>query len=85
MLLYLKLTGLLDLPALYRSEYIITRKQDYYLSLRRVTEKGDWKSWILYILDMVEDTATKGRKQIADIERLMTTMCERIQKELLPD
>jgi len=61
------------------------RKQDYYLSLRRVTEKGDWKSWILYMLDMVEDTATKGRKQIADIERLMRTMIERIQKELLPD
>jgi len=82
MLLYLKLTGLLDLPALYMSEYIIMRKQDYYLSLRRVTEKGDWKSWILYMLDMVEDTAIKGRKQIADIERLMRTMIERIQKEL---
>jgi len=81
-LLYLKLTGLLDIPALYMSEYIITHKQDYYLSLRRVTEKGDWKSWILYMLDMVEDTATKGRKQIASIERLMRTMSERIQKEL---
>jgi len=81
-LLYLKLTGLLDLPALYMSEYIITHKQDYYLSLRRVTEKGDWKSWIFYMLDMVEDTATKGRKQIASIERLMRTMSERIQKEL---
>ncbi|MBB5621690.1 Fic family protein [Pedobacter cryoconitis] len=81
-LLYLKLTGLLDLPALYMSEYIITHKQDYYLSLKRVTEKGDWKSWILYMLDMVEDTATKGRKQIASIERLMRTMSERIQKEL---
>ena len=81
-LLYLKLTGLLDLPALYMSEYIISHKQDYYLSLRRVTEKGDWKSWILYMLDMVEDTATKGRKQIASIERLMKTMSERIQKEL---
>lgn len=81
-LLYLKLTGLLDLPALYMSEYIITHKQDYYLSLRRVTEKGDWKSWILYMLDMVEDTATKGRKQIASIERLMRTMSERIQNEL---
>jgi Fic family protein len=81
-LLYLKLTGLLDLPALYMSEYIITHKQDYYLSLRRVTEKGDWKSWILYMLDMVEDTATKGRKQIASIQRLMTTMSEKIQKEL---
>lgn len=81
-LLYLKLTGLLDLPALYMSEYIITHKQDYYLSLKRVTEKGDWKSWTLYMLDMVEDTATKGRKQIASIERLMRTMSERIQKEL---
>jgi len=81
-LLYLKLAGLLDLPALYMSEYIIKHKKDYYLKLRMVTEKGDWKSWILYMLDMVEDTAIKGREQIASIERLMRTMGERIQKEL---
>ena len=82
LLLYLKLTGLMDHPALYLSNYIIHHKEDYYLKLRMVTEKGNWESWILYMLDMVEKTAIKGRKQIAVIEDNMGKMGERIQKKL---
>lgn len=81
-LLYLKLTGLMDLPALYMSEYIINHKKDYYLNLKTVTEKGDWNSWILYMLDMVENTAIKAREQITSIEVLMKNMAEKIQGEL---
>ena len=82
LLLFLKLVGLLELPALYLSNYIIDHKSDYYLKLRMVTEKGDWQNWIMYILDMVEQTAIKGRQQIAAIEMLMTKMGAKIQKEL---
>ena len=82
LLLYLKLTGLMELPALFMSDYIINHKQDYYTGLRLVTEKGDWQNWILYILDMVEATAIKGRQQIAQIEQLMLTMGQGIQKKL---
>ncbi|HWK04128.1 MAG TPA: Fic/DOC family N-terminal domain-containing protein [Puia sp.] len=82
LLLYLKLTGLLDLPALYLSDYIIQHKNDYYAYLRKVTEEGEWLGWIWYMLDMVEQTALKGRGQIANIERLMTEMGTEIQKKL---
>lgn len=82
LLLYLKLTGLLELPALYMSDYIIRHKSDYYTGLRLVTEKGDWESWIIYMLDMVESTAIKGRQQIAIIEKLMLEMGAAIQKQL---
>jgi Fic family protein len=82
LLLYLKLTGLMDLPALYLSDYIIKHKSDYYTNLRKVTEKGDWETWILYMLDMVEQSAKKGREQIAKIEKLMNTMGAEIQKKL---
>ena len=82
LLLYLKLTGLMELPALYLSNYIIQHKNDYYKNLRNVTEKGDWESWILYMLDMIEQTALKGRKQIAEIETLMNKMGAEIQKKL---
>lgn len=47
LLLYLKLSGLIDYPSLYLSKYIINHKSDYYLNLRSVTEKGNWESWIL--------------------------------------
>lgn len=82
LLLYLKFTGLMDLPALYLSNYIIKYKNDYYTNLRNVTEKGDWETWILYMLDMVEQTATKGRGQIAEIEKVMNKMGAEIQKKL---
>ncbi len=81
-LLYLKLTGLMDWPALYMSNYIINHKNDYYTNLRMVTEKGSWQNWILYMLDMVENTAIKGRQQIAQIEMLMGKMGVIMQQKL---
>ena len=82
LLLYLKFTGLMEFPALYLSNYIIQHKSEYYTNLRNVTEKGDWETWILYMLDMIEHTAKKGRKQIADIESVMNKMGAEIQKKL---
>jgi len=84
LLLYLKLSGLMELPALYMSDYIINHKQDYYTGLRLVTEEGKWESWILYMLDMVESTALKGRAQITQIEKLMLKMGNEIQTKVSP-
>lgn len=82
LLLYLKLTGLLDLPALFLSNYIMQHKAEYYTNLRKVTEEGNWQDWIMYMLDMVEQTALKGRAQITAIENLMNTMAAEIQQKL---
>jgi Fic family protein len=82
LLLYLKITGLLDLPALYLSNYIIQHKDKYYTNLRKVTEDGNWEDWIMYMLDMVEQTAIKGRNQIAEIEAMMSEMGKEIQQQL---
>ncbi len=82
LLLYLKMEGLLDLPALYLSDYIIQHKDKYYTNLRKVTEEGNWEDWILYMLDMVEQTALKGRKQIASIQIVMNEMGSEIQQKL---
>lgn len=83
LLLYLKFANLLDLPALYLSSYIIEHKDQYYTNLRKVTEEENWEDWILYMLDMVEQTASRGRLQIAEIEKLMNKMGKEIQ-EILP-
>ena len=82
MLLYLKLCGLLDLPALYLSSYILKNKNEYYLRLRSVTEKNDWQNWILYMLDMIEVTSHNGRARIEKIELQMKLMGQQIQKKL---
>jgi len=82
MLLYLNLTGLMDLPALYLSSYILKNKNEYYSNLQNVTEKNNWESWILYMLDMIEVTSRNGRSRIERIELLMKSTGEEIQKKL---
>jgi Fic family protein len=74
--LYLVQRCLLDMPVLYLSKFIIEHKNDYYRLLRGVTEAGDWESWILYMLDAVEDTATFTRHRILAIRGLMEETSE---------
>jgi Fic family protein len=83
LLLYLKIEKLLDIPAIYLSEYIIKNKADYYKKLREVTESNNWESWILYMLEMVEYTANKGLQRLKDVTALMDKIGAEI-KEALP-
>jgi Fic family protein len=82
LVLYLKFSGLLHLPALHLSDYIIHHKTQYYKYLRKVTEENEWHGWILYMLDMIEKTALSGRQQIMAIENLMNEMGQEIQAKL---
>ena len=82
LLLYLKLEKLLDTPAIYLSEYIIKNKADYYTKLREVTENNDWEAWILYMLEMIEYTASKGLQRLKDVTNLMEVMTAEIRASL---
>ncbi|HBC87490.1 MAG TPA: addiction module protein [Lentisphaeria bacterium] len=80
--LYLASKGLLDLPVLYLSSYIIRKKAAYYLLLRGITEKNDWESWVLYMLQGVEETALQTIDRIVEIRQLMDVTCEKVKQEL---
>ena len=82
LLLYLKLSGLLDTPAIYLSEYIIKNKAEYYKSLRSVTENSDWENYILYMLDMIEETSMKGLERLNTITTTMAKTAEEIKQKL---
>ncbi len=82
LLLYLKLSGLLDTPAIYLSEYIIKNKIEYYRCLQHVTEKNEWEDYILYMLDMIEVTANKGLKRLNKINVAMEDTANEIKKKL---
>ncbi|AHF16754.1 Fic family protein [Niabella soli] len=82
LLLYLKLSGLLEVPAIYLSEYIIQNKNDYYVKLRGVTENQNWEDYILYMLDMVEQTASKGLERLNQIIKAMDEMAKKIKTKL---
>ncbi len=82
LLLYLKLEKLLDIPALFLSEYIIQHKNEYYKYLKAVTEQQDWEGFIIYMLDMIEQTATRGLKRLESIIELMETTEKKIKTTL---
>ncbi|UOO92663.1 protein adenylyltransferase Fic [Vitreoscilla stercoraria] len=62
--------GLLTLPILYLSRYIIQTKNDYYSGLLNVTQNQAWEEWILYILKGIEETANWTRLKIETIRAL---------------
>jgi Fic family protein len=49
-LLFLIDQGLLDIPVLYLSRYIINHKHDYYRYLWEVTTHSRWEAWICFTL-----------------------------------
>lgn len=81
-LLYLIQKGLLHLPILYLSRYIIKHKATYYKLLQQVRETGEWEEWILFMLDGIEETATQGVATINGIKNLMQEYKQRIRTEL---
>ena len=81
-ILFLVEHGLLDSPILYLSRYIIQHKAAYYRLLQKVTRDQDWASWILFILDGVEETCTWTTDKIKSIRELMEHTAQYVQKSL---
>lgn len=74
--------GLLDIPVLYLSRFIIQHKQEYYRRLREVTESQDWEAWLLYMLAAVEETARWTTGRIMAIRDLFEKTIEVCRREL---
>lgn len=81
-ILFLMLSGLLDIPILYLSSYIIKNKSEYYRLLRAVSSEGTWQEWVHYILEGVEQTAQKSIVLINAINLSMQESKEVIVKSL---
>lgn len=69
--------GLLRDPILYLSRAIIERKNDYYRLLRAVTAEGAWIEWIMYMLDIVRDSANSTTRKIDAIRACQEGIAER--------
>lgn len=80
-ILYLVRQGLLDLPILYMSRYIIQHKADYYRLLQQVRTDGNWEPWILFMLEAVARTAQQTIVLIKDIKSLMQRYKQRLRTE----
>lgn len=80
--LFLIQEGLLTLPILYLSRYIIQNKADYYRLLLQVTREQNWEAWIIYVLKGVEETANWTTAKIAAIRALSEHTAEYVRSKL---
>ena len=74
--LFLVLTGRLDLPILYLSRYITHNKKKYYELSQDIRDKNsdnadEWEAWILFILKGIEETAIETTRLVKGISKLM--------------
>lgn len=81
-IIYLIQQGLLSLPVIYLSRYIIEHKAEYYNKLREVTEKEAWHEWILYMIRAIEETSTHTLSKIESISGAMAVAGKSIEKQL---
>lgn len=79
-LLFLIEQGLLDIPVLYLSRYIIQHRDDYYRLLLEVTQKNSWENWILFMLEAMEHTAAWTYARILLIQQLMQHTADYIRE-----
>jgi len=70
-ILFLVEKGLLKIPVLYLSLYIIQNKNEYYRLLHEVTTKGAWEPWVMYMLTAIEETASWTCEKIIAIRDLL--------------
>lgn len=77
--LYLVKEGLLDIPVLYLSRYIVRTKPEYYRLLQAVRDADAWEEWVLYMLEAVADTAHDTVRTIHGIKTLLQTSKDEIR------
>ena len=80
-ILYLILNGLIEIPILYLSSYIIQNKPEYYRLLNQTNKTGRWEEWILFMLKAVESTSIQTIERISLIRNLLEKTLVKVQKE----
>lgn len=81
-ILYLVEQGLLSLPILYLSRYVMQNRQEYYRLLLGVSQTQQWEPWILYMLKAVESTAKWTTAKIGAVRQLLEHTTNHIRESL---
>ncbi len=77
--LYLTKVGLLEIPVLYLSRYIIQHKAEYYRLLQSVRDDGVWEPWLLFMLRAVSTTALQTLDLVEGMRTLMAEYKQRLR------
>jgi Fic family protein len=71
---------LLSLPLLYLSAYFHRYRQEYYDLLLGVSERGDWRAWLLFFLRGVAEQARDAAERAQKLQDLRETWHKRLAK-----
>ncbi len=80
-ILYLILNGLIDVPILYLSSYIISNKPEYYRLLNQTNRTGKWENWIMFMLKAVESTSKDTITKITNIKNQLDSTIVKVQEK----
>ncbi len=80
--LFLVSIGLLPMPILYLSRYIMAHRSEYYDLLLGVTAKRAWEPWVLYIVRGVGATSQWTTAKIGAIRQLSDNTAEFVRARL---
>lgn len=78
---YLTNKKLLDIPILFLSRYILDYKNDYYIGLQSVSQRGNWNDWLLFMMRAIEYTSNITFQKINDIVTTKDAILEFIKKD----
>ena len=78
---YLTNKGLLDVPILFLSRYILDHKDAYYSGLMGVSQRGNWKNWLLFMLRAIEYTSNITFYKINEIVSVKDSILEFVKKD----
>ncbi|CAD5254283.1 MULTISPECIES: Fic family protein [unclassified Imperialibacter] len=77
---YLTNKGLLDVPILFLSRYILDHKEDYYAGLMGVSQRANWTDWLLFMMRAVEHTSNLTFHKINEIMSARDSILEFVKR-----
>ena len=68
-------------PLLYLSAYFESTRSEYYARLLGITERGEWKEWLVYFLDGVAAQSEDAIERIQRIDSLLSDWKSELARE----
>lgn len=78
---YLTNKGLLDVPILFLSRFILDNKDDYYSGLMGVSQRGNWRNWITFMMRAIESTSNITFNKINEILSVKDSILDYVKKD----
>ena len=78
---YLTSKKLIDVPILFLSRYILDHKEDYYSGLMGVSQRGNWKNWLSFMMRAIEYTSNITFHKINEIVLTKDAILEHVKND----